>query len=74
MKELNNQSLLDILRYPENDYKGDGFEFLVEIILKSHAYDNRLGITEYVPVQNDGSIGLANSHNLKTLSDLKTKL
>jgi hypothetical protein len=53
MNKLEKQSLLDPDRYDSNKYKGDGFEFLVEILLKSHAYDNRLGITNYVPVQSD---------------------
>jgi hypothetical protein len=53
MNKLEKQSIIDIDRYDSNKYKGDGFEFLVEILLKSHAYDNRLGITNYVPVQSD---------------------
>ena len=53
MGKLEKQSLVDTDRYSSNDYKGDGFEFLVEILLKSHAYDNRLGITSYEPVQSD---------------------
>ena len=53
MNKLEKQSTIDILRYDANKYKGDGFEFLVEILLKSHAYDNRLGITNYEPIQSD---------------------
>jgi len=53
MNKLEKQSQLDPLRYDPNKYKGDGFEFFVEILLKSHAYDNRLGITEYTPIQSD---------------------
>lgn len=53
MNKLEKQSLIDPQRYDSNKYKGDGFEFLVEIFLKSHAYDNRLGITNYEPVQSD---------------------
>ena len=53
MNRLEKQSLIDPIRYDSNKYKGDGFEFLVEILLKSHAYDNRLGITSYEPVQSD---------------------
>jgi hypothetical protein len=53
MNKLGKQSLIDPIRYDSNKYKGDGFEFLVEILLKSHAYDNRLGITNYEPVQSD---------------------
>jgi hypothetical protein len=53
MNKLEKQSILDTVRYDSNKYKGDGFEFLVEILLKSHAYDNRLGITNYEPVESD---------------------
>jgi hypothetical protein len=53
MNKLEKQSFIDPLRYDSNKYKGDGFEFLVEIFLKSHAYDNRLGITNYEPIQTD---------------------
>lgn len=53
MSKLEKQSLIDPLRYESNKYKGDAFEFLVEILLKSHAYDNRLGITDYEPIQFD---------------------
>jgi hypothetical protein len=53
MNKLEKQALLDTLRYDSNKYKGDGFEFLVEIFLKSHAYDNRIGITNYEPIQKD---------------------
>ena len=53
MTKLEKQSIVDPVRYDSNKYKGDGFEFLVEILLKSHAYDNRLGITNYEPVQSD---------------------
>jgi hypothetical protein len=53
MSKLEKQSLIDPIRYDSNKYKGDGFEFFVEILLKSHAYDNRLGITNYEPVQTD---------------------
>jgi hypothetical protein len=53
MNKVEKQSLLDTIRYDSNSYKGDAFEFLVEILLKSHAYDNRLGITGYEPVQSD---------------------
>ncbi len=53
MNKLEKQSILDTVRYDSNKYKGDGFEFLVEILLKSHAYDNRLGITNYETVESD---------------------
>lgn len=53
MNKVEKQSLLDVTRYDANKYKGDAFELLVEILLKSHAYDNRLGITSYEPIQSD---------------------
>lgn len=53
MAKLEKQSLIDPLRYDSNKYKGDGFEFLVEILLKSHSCDNRLGISKYSPIQSD---------------------
>lgn len=53
INKLKKQSEIAPDRYDSDAYKGDGFEFLVEILLKSHAYDNRLGITSYVPVEED---------------------
>lgn len=51
MTKLEKQSLKDPDRYSINDYLGDGFEFLMEIFIKTHAYDNRIGITDYQPIQ-----------------------
>jgi hypothetical protein len=51
MRKLEKQSLVDPQRYDSKKYLGDGFEFFVEIFLKSHAYDNRVGITNYEPIQ-----------------------
>ena len=53
VSKLEKQSLVDPLRYDPDKYKGDGFEFLVEILLKTHSCDNRLGITSYEPIQKD---------------------
>ena len=53
MYKLEKQSFLDPDRYDPNKYVGDGFEFFVEIFLRSHAYDNRVGITNYEPVQSE---------------------
>lgn len=58
MTKLEAQSALDPLRYDPNDYKGDGFEFFTEIFLKSHAYDNRIGITSYTPVEKETDTGV----------------
>ena len=38
-------------------YKGNGLELLVEYLLKSSPVDNRLGISQYQPVQ-EGDIGV----------------
>jgi hypothetical protein len=57
MKKLEKQSLKDPLRYDSLKYLGDGFEFFIEIFIKSHAYDNRVGITDYEPiVRNDNGV------------------
>lgn len=53
MNKLENQALIDTARYDRDKYVGDGFEYLVEILINSHAYDNRLGITNYTPIQTD---------------------
>lgn len=53
ISKVEKQALIDPIRYDSNKYKGDAFEFLVEILLKSHSYDNRLGITNYEPIQKD---------------------
>lgn len=53
MYKLEKQALLNPDKYDPNKYVGDGFEFFVEIFLLSHAYDERIGITDYEPVQND---------------------
>ena len=83
MTKLEKQSLIDPDRYDEDKYKGDGFEFLVEILLKSHAYDNRLGITDYEPVQSDDNgvdgfginlSGIKSVVQVKYRSNVKTQL
>jgi len=53
MKKLEKQALKDPDRYDRDKYVGDGFEFLMEIFIKISAYDNRVGITKYEPVQSD---------------------
>jgi hypothetical protein len=43
--------------YDRNKYVGDGFELLVELLIKSHCCDKRIGISNYVPVQdNDNGV------------------
>jgi hypothetical protein len=57
MNKLEKQALLDPDRYDRDKYVGDGFEFLVEIFIHTTQYDNRLGITEYIPIQtNDNGV------------------
>jgi hypothetical protein len=58
MSKLEKQAQLDTDRYPYNDYVGDGFEFLMEIFTKTHAFDNRIGITNYVPVNSNEDNGV----------------
>jgi hypothetical protein len=53
MRKLENQGKLDPDRYDRDKYVGDGFEFLVEIIIKTSQYDNRINISGYEPVQSD---------------------
>jgi hypothetical protein len=50
MRRIQQQSQLDPLRYDVNDYMGDAFEFFVELFLKIHDTDNRVGVYNYVPV------------------------
>lgn len=57
INKLEKQSIIDPIRYDINKYLGDGFEFFVEVLLKTHYCDNRIGITEYKPIQeNDNGV------------------
>jgi len=58
MYKLEKQAQLDPDRYNSNDYVGDGFEFLMEIFIKTHAFDNRIGITNYEPVKSNEDVGI----------------
>lgn len=53
MRKLEKQANIDPDRYDRDKYVGDGLEFLMEIFINSSAYDNRVGITKYEPVQSD---------------------
>jgi len=53
MRKLEKQGKLDPDRYDRDKYVGDGFEFLVELIIKTSQYDNRINIAGYEPVQSD---------------------
>jgi len=57
MRKLEKQSLIDPLRYDPNKYLGDGFEFFIELFLHLHPVDNRVGIYDYIPIQeNDNGV------------------
>ncbi len=57
MRNLEAQSLIDPIRYETNKYLGDGFELFIELLLVLHPVDNRLGISNYIPVQiNDNGV------------------
>jgi hypothetical protein len=57
MKRLEKQSKMFPERYPIEKYLGDGWEFFCEALIKSHPCDNRIGISEYVPVtKNDNGV------------------
>jgi hypothetical protein len=47
--KLQKQALFDLDRYDRDKYVGDGFEFFVELFLKLHPCDNRVGIYNYSP-------------------------
>lgn len=49
-KKLEKQASIDPDRYPFEKYLGDGFELLVEILIKLSECDNRIGIKDYKPV------------------------
>jgi hypothetical protein len=57
-RKLENQATLDTDRYEFDKYIGDGFEFLVELIIKLSPTDNRIGITQYRPVPNNQDNGV----------------
>jgi hypothetical protein len=57
MRNLERQAIIDPLRYDVQKYLGDGFEFFVEVFLSLHPVDNRVGVYNYVPVQeNDNGV------------------
>lgn len=67
MSNLEHQSTLDPDRYSPNKYLGDGFEFFIELFLKLHFVDNRIGIYDYKPIQeNDNGVdGIGININLE---------
>ena len=57
VNRLEKQSVIDPLRYEPNKYLGDGFEFFVELFLGLHPVDNRVGVYNYHPIQeNDNGV------------------
>lgn len=52
-KKLEKQAAIDTLAYPYEKYVGDGFEFLIELLIKINPADNRIGISEYHPISNN---------------------
>ena len=56
--KLEAQANIDTLAYPYEKYVGDGFELLVELIIKLTQTDNRIGITNYEPVQSNNDNGV----------------
>ena len=47
----------DPLNYDPDKYKGDAFEFFVELFLMLHPCDNRVGVYNYLPTQeNDNGV------------------
>lgn len=55
---LEKQSLLHPDRYDPNKYKGDGFELFVEALIKLSPVDNRIGISNYVVVEENSDTGI----------------
>ena len=68
MRNLEKQSLIDPDRYSTNKYLGDGFEFFIELLLKLHPTDNRLGVYNYSPIlENDNGVdGIGININLES--------
>lgn len=57
MKKIESESLVDPIRYDSDKYKGDAFEFFVELFLLLHPNDNRVGVYNYKPNQeNDNGV------------------
>jgi hypothetical protein len=57
IKKINKQSLINPDRYEPNKYKGDAFEFFLEIFLHINSTDNRVGVYNYKPISSDKDRG-----------------
>lgn len=55
---LEKQSVLFPNRYDPDKYKGDGFELFVEALIKLHPVDNRIGISNYKPGDENNDKGI----------------
>ena len=57
MRKIEQEAIIDTLRYGPDKYKGDAFEFFVELFLSLHPVDNRVGVYNYKPKQeNDNGV------------------
>lgn len=56
--KLQKQADKNIMAYPYEKYVGDGFEFLVELLIKLSPVDNRIGIRDYTPIQSNKDNGV----------------
>ena len=57
MRRIEEQSTIDSIRYDTNKYKGDAFEFFVELFLTINATDNRVFVYNYKPIPPDEDNG-----------------
>jgi len=74
IRRIESEAILDTLRYDADKYKGDAFEFFVELFLALHPTDNRVGVYNYKPNQeNDNGVdGVGvNIRNEKTVVQVK---
>ena len=74
MRKIEQEAIIDTLRYDAEKYKGDAFEFFVELFLALHPTDNRVGVYNYKPNQeNDNGVdGVGiNINNEKSVIQVK---
>ncbi len=57
MNRIEDQSTIDPIRYDVDKYKGDAFEFFVELFLTINSTDNRVGVYNYKPIPPDEDNG-----------------
>jgi hypothetical protein len=57
MRRIEEQSTIDPIRYDIDKYKGDAFEFFVELFLTINSTDNRVGVYNYKPIPPDEDNG-----------------